>query len=41
MTQHRLLLVAAVAALLTATPALAQQAEGARLNEHVRVLASD
>ncbi|MDP2764734.1 MAG: M20/M25/M40 family metallo-hydrolase [Brevundimonas sp.] len=40
MTQHRIVL-AAIAALLTATPALAQQAEGARLNEHVRVLASD
>ncbi|MDP3656669.1 MAG: M28 family metallopeptidase [Brevundimonas sp.] len=40
MTQHRILL-AAVAALLSAGPALAQQAEGARLNEHVRVLASD
>jgi Zn-dependent M28 family amino/carboxypeptidase len=41
MTQHRILLAAAVAALLNASPALAQQAEGARLNEHVRVLASD
>ena len=41
MTQHRLLLVAAVAAFLTASPAFAQHAEGARLNEHVRVLASD
>ncbi|HEX8660514.1 MAG TPA: M28 family metallopeptidase, partial [Brevundimonas sp.] len=41
MTQHRILLAAAVAALLTASPALAQNAEGARLNEHVRVLASD
>ncbi|MDZ4372124.1 MAG: PA domain-containing protein, partial [Phenylobacterium sp.] len=40
MTQHRILL-AAVAVLLSATPALAQHAEGARLNEHVRVLASD
>lgn len=40
MTQHRILL-AAVAAFLTATPALAQHAEAARLNEHVRVLASD
>ncbi|MFA4893335.1 M28 family metallopeptidase [Brevundimonas sp.] len=40
MTQHRIVL-AAVAALLSATPALAQQAEGARLNAHVRVLASD
>ncbi len=40
MTQHRILL-AAVAVLLSAAPALAQQAEGARLNEHVRVLASD
>jgi Zn-dependent M28 family amino/carboxypeptidase len=41
MTQHRILLAAAVAALLIATPALAQQADAARLNEHVRVLASD
>ncbi|WP_332659900.1 M28 family metallopeptidase [Brevundimonas sp.] len=41
MIQHRLILAAAVAALLTATPAFAQRAEGARLNEHVRVLASD
>jgi Zn-dependent M28 family amino/carboxypeptidase len=40
MTQHRILL-AAVAALLITTPALAQQADAARLNEHVRVLASD
>ncbi|MDP3370065.1 MAG: M28 family metallopeptidase [Brevundimonas sp.] len=40
MTQHRILL-AAVAALLTASPVLAQQADAARLNEHVRVLASD
>jgi Zn-dependent M28 family amino/carboxypeptidase len=40
MTQHRILL-AAVAVLLSAAPALAQSAEGARLNEHVRVLASD
>lgn len=40
MTQHRILL-AAVAVLLTASPALAQHAEGPRLNEHVRVLASD
>jgi len=41
MIQHRLLLAAAVAAFLTAWPALAQHAEGARLNEIVRVLASD
>ncbi|WP_332641170.1 M28 family metallopeptidase [Brevundimonas sp.] len=41
MTQQRILLAAAVAALLTASPALAQHAEGGRLNEHVRVLASD
>jgi Zn-dependent M28 family amino/carboxypeptidase len=40
MTQHHILL-AAVAALLSASPALAQQADSARLNEHVRVLASD
>lgn len=40
MTQHRILL-AAVAALLSASPALAQQADAARLNEHVRILASD
>ena len=40
MTQHRILL-AAVAALLSASPALAQQADAARLKEHVRVLASD
>ncbi|MGZ9100046.1 MAG: M28 family metallopeptidase [Brevundimonas sp.] len=40
MTQHRILL-AAVAALLIASPAIAQQADAARLNEHVRVLASD
>lgn len=40
MTQHRILLTA-VLALLTASPALAQQADAARLNEHVRVLASD
>ena len=40
MTQHRILLAAAVA-LLSAAPALAQQADAARLNEHVRVLASD
>ncbi|MFN7620705.1 MAG: peptidase M20, partial [bacterium] len=40
MTQHRILL-AAVVALLTAAPALAQQADAVRLNEHVRVLASD
>ena len=40
MTQHRILL-AAVVAFLTASPALAQQADAARLNEHVRVLASD
>ncbi|MDZ4111663.1 MAG: M28 family metallopeptidase [Brevundimonas sp.] len=40
MTQHRLIL-AAVAVLLAASPVLAQQADAARLNEHVRVLASD
>ena len=40
MTQNRILLAAA-AAFLTASPALAQQADAARLNEHVRVLASD
>lgn len=35
------LLVSVAAVALAAAPALAQQAEGARLNEHVRVLASD
>ncbi len=40
MTQHRILLTA-VLALLSASPVLAQQADAARLNEHVRVLASD
>ena len=37
---HRCLLLAS-AALLLASPALAQQADPARLNEHTRVLASD
>lgn len=40
MTQHRILL-AAVAAFMTTSPALAQQADAARLNDHVQVLASD
>lgn len=40
MTQRSLIL-AALASLLAATPALAQQADPARLNEYTRVLASD
>lgn len=41
MTQHRLILAAALAVSFTAPPALAQQADAVRLNDHVRVLASD
>ena len=38
----RLTLLVSVAVMaLTASPVLAQQADAARLNEHVRVLASD
>ncbi|MDI1327896.1 MAG: M20/M25/M40 family metallo-hydrolase [Brevundimonas sp.] len=41
MRRLRLTLLASTILLTAASPALAQQAEGARLNEHVRVLASD